>query len=307
MAENAREFLGRDDGQPFFLYFCPTDPHRAPGGFANEAEYPGVACIEFDPAAVVMPPFLPDRPEVRAELAEYHESVARFDQGVGKLLEALRETGHWDDTLVLLLSDNGIAFPGAKTTLYEPGVRLPLVVRAPGQRAGLVSQAMISWVDLVPTILEWTGAASPPYTLHGRSFLSVLDQEQPEGWDEVYGSHTFHEVTMYYPVRSVRTRQYKCLLNLAADLEYPFASDLYESATWQGVLRRGDTEYGRRPLASFLHRPQVELYDLEADPDETKNLAEDPALAETRDELLARLRAWQERTADPWQIKYEHE
>jgi membrane-anchored protein YejM (alkaline phosphatase superfamily) len=128
MAENAERFIREDDARPFFLYFCPTDPHRAQKGFANDADYPGVKPIKFNPREIPVPHYLPDQPEVRAELAEYYESIARVDQGVGRLIEALKATNHLDDTLIVFLSDNGPPFPGAKTNLYDAGTRLPLII-----------------------------------------------------------------------------------------------------------------------------------------------------------------------------------
>lgn len=308
MAENCRDFLSSDDPRPFFLYFCTSAPHRAGKGFANEQDYPGVEAVRYDPKDVIVPSFLPDQPEVRRELAEYYQAVSRVDQGLGRLLEILDETGHGEDTLVLYFSDHGIAFPGAKTNLYDPGMRSPLVVRSPDQKIrGRATDALVSWVDLVPTILDFTGAEPPKYPLHGRSFLEVLDQEHSEGWDEVFASHTFHEITMYYPMRVVRNRQYKLLYNIAHPLPFPFASDLYASAAWQGALERGDSTFGKRPIENYIHRPRFELYDLKADPDEVHNLADDPAHAETLAELQARLKEFQKRTNDPWVSKYEYE
>lgn len=308
MAEAARKFMAEAD-KPFLLVVGFTDPHRgaAGKGFGNDREYPGVQEVTYDPADMVIPPFLPDTPEVRAELADYCQSVSRMDQGVGAVMDAVEQTGHRNDTMVIYLSDNGIAFPGAKTTLYDPGIHLPLLVSAPTQsNRGGACHAMVSFVDVAPTILEWAGV-EPPKTMAGRSFLGILDQENPSGWDRVFASHQFHEVTMYYPVRMIRTRQYKYLLNLAHPLEYPLASDLWGSQTWQGVLRRGDTRCGQRTVEALLHRPREELYDLQADPHETRNLADDPAHAETLADLRKQLREWQEQTKDPWTIKYVHE
>jgi N-sulfoglucosamine sulfohydrolase len=112
---------------------------------------------------------------------------------------------------------------------------------------------------------------------------------------------------MYYPMRVVRTRRHKLIMNLAHELPYPFASDLYESPTWQGVLARDDSHLGNRPVEAFIHRPRYELYDLEVDPHELTNLADSTEHAALLAELQANLRAWQEKTADPWVIKYEHE
>jgi N-sulfoglucosamine sulfohydrolase len=313
IAEQARKFLAETGDKPFFLLVGFTDPHRAAKGFANEGKYPAeVPAVRFDPKAVPVPAHLPDRPEVRAELAEYYQSVARLDDGVGRVLKVLEEAKKLDDTLVIFLSDNGIPFPGAKTTLYDAGVHLPLVVRRPGQKPGVVSAAMVSWTDVAPTVLDWCGVKPEPAgkkaaAMAGRSFLPILEEEKPAGWDEVYGSHQFHEVTMYYPMRMVRTRGHKLIVNLAHPLEYPHASDLWGSDTWQGVLKRGDTLMGKREVKAFLHRPKVELYDVKADPDELKNLADDPAYQKVRDDLLARLTAWREKTADPWLIKGRHE
>ncbi len=199
-------------------------------------------------------------------------------------------------------------FQAAKTNLYDPGMELRLVVRITRSKAGgLQTDAMVSWVDLVPTILEFTGAESPEYPLHGRSFLPVLEQEKPQGWNEVYASHTFHEITMYYPMRVIRTDRYKYVLNLAHQLPFPFASDLQESLTWQGVLKRGDSYYGSRSVDAYRQRPRHELYDIQNDPKEIENLAENPDYAEELKDLQTKLRTFQERTKDPWVVKYRYE
>src|SRR5262249_29601582 len=156
------------------------------------------------------------------------------------------------------------------------------------------------------TVLDWAGVKAPP-ALQGRSFLPVLEQPRPDGWDVVFGSHQFHEVTMYYPCRMIRTRDFKYILNLAHRLEFPTASDLYGSPTWQAVLKHGDKTLGHRPLDSYLNRPKEELYDLRKDPREGVNVAADPAYGDTLKELRGRLKAWQEKTKDPWIVKYEHE
>jgi len=308
MAEHAEKFIRENDDRPFFVYLCTTDPHRSGDGrFGNGREYPGVTEVVYDPKDIPVPSFLPDMPVVRKELAQYYQSISRADQGLGRLMQALKNTGHWDDTLIIYCSDNGSPFPGAKTTLYEPGMRLPVVVRSPDQKKrGLVNNALITFADFVPTILEYTGAKGPKYPLHGRSFLSILDETDPPGRDEIYASHTFHGVLNYYPMRVIRTRKYKYILNLAHQLPYPFASDLYASATWQEVMKTNQ-KYGGRTIEAYIHRPRHELYDLEADPDELVNLASDPKHARLLGELQAKLRAWQKKTKDPWIVKYEYD
>ena len=307
MARAARKFMAESGDRPFFLLVGFSDPHRAAKGFGNEKSFPGVPATRFDPKELPVPYHLPDRPEVRQELAEFYQSVSRMDHGVGLVLEALRETKNADNTLVIFVSDNGIPFPGAKTTLYDAGVHLPFIVREPGQKkTGVVNTALVSFTDVAPTALDWAGL-KPPAAMPGRSLQPILTQEKPSGWDEVYASHQFHEITMYYPVRMVRTRTHKYLLNIAHPLEYPSASDLWASPTWQGILKRGDKMMGERSVAAFLHRPREELYDLTADPHELKNLAADPKSKEVLGQLRGKLKAWQERTNDPWLVKYQHE
>jgi N-sulfoglucosamine sulfohydrolase len=145
------------------------------------------------------------------------------------------------------------------------------------------------------------------YEFHGRSFLPTLNGEKLPGWDLVFASHQFHEITMYYPMRMIRTDRYKLILNLAHQLPYPFASDLYASATWQASLRGERTHYGKRRVADYTFRPRYELYDLRQDPDEIVNLAKDPGHAAVFTDLSERLKAYQEKTRDPWISKYTYE
>jgi N-sulfoglucosamine sulfohydrolase len=226
-----------------------------------------------------------------------------------------------------------MAFPGAKTTVYEGGLRVPLIVRSPDQeRHGATNSAMISFVDFTPTILDFAGAldgatgnANPeiaqrthyraaklgspvPYNFHGRSFLPILNSAEPEGWDEVYASHTFHEIQMYYPMRVVRGRRYKLIWNIAHPLPFPFASDLWAASTWQAQFQLGmDANYGQRSVRQYIHRPEFELFDLEMDAREAKNVAEDPAYAEVLADMKQRLKTFQEKTDDPWILKWKYE
>lgn len=322
MAERSREFIEAKSDQPFFLYFAPNDPHRGgpvrrailnANSFGNEPpgkEPHGVVPVHYKPEEVVVPPFLPDTPTCRAELAQFYESISRVDTGVGRLIEILKKAGKFDDTLIIYISDNGVPFPGAKTTVYEPGLKLPCIVRNPAaKKRGVVSKAFVSWVDIAPTILDFADLQPAQIqNSHGRSFLPVLEQEAPNDWDEVYASHTFHEVTMYYPMRVVRSGKYKLIWNIAYPLPFPFASDLYGSSTWQDTLERGgDYVYGKRTVRAYEHRPQFELYDLEKDPDEIHNLADDAAQRDRLAELKQKLRQFQKRTSDPWILKWQHE
>jgi N-sulfoglucosamine sulfohydrolase len=227
MANRCKEFIAASSDKPFFLYFCTADPHRSgdqadelphkPNRFGNKPrghQYPGITPTKYDPKDVIVPPFLPDTPTCRAELAQYYQSVSRIDQGLGRLIQVLKDAGKYEDTLLIYISDHGIAFPGAKTTVYEPGLRAPCIVRNPyAKKHGVVSQAMVSWVDLTPTILDFARTKLPRQVqLHGRSFLPILEEERPKGWDEIYAFHTFHEVTMYCNI-PMRVLSWECRPN----------------------------------------------------------------------------------------------
>lgn len=353
MAEACREFLAAKDGRPFFLYFATADPHRGggidesdperPDRFGNKPDrgsWPGVEETFYDPAKVKVPAFLPDTPATRAELAHYHQSCSRVDQGVGRLVQILKETGLYENTLIVFTSDHGMAFPGAKTTVYDPGLRVPFIVRNPYSPArGVVSEAMISHTDITPSLLDFAGALDrerntpktpaaplpaaarprnapadnpgPANTFvryHGRSWAGILAARSPEGWDRIHASHTFHEIQMYYPMRVVQDRQYKLIWNIAHDLPFPFASDLWESAAWQAQLRLGpEAPFGQRTVGTYVRRARFELYDLQNDPHESTNLAADPRFAETLRSYQERLAAFQEETGDPWILKWKYE
>jgi N-sulfoglucosamine sulfohydrolase len=307
IAQAAKDFFEQSGDKPFFLLVGFTDPHRAKKGFESTVQYKGVPQVTFNPKDMPIPYHLADSPEVRADLADYYGSVARLDFGVGAVLQALKDTKQADNTLVVFLSDNGIPFPGAKTTLYDAGVHLPLILHSPNAKTkGIVSNAMASWTDIAPTMLEWAGV-NLPAAMGGKSLLPILEQEDAKDRDVIYGSHQFHEITMYYPMRMIRTRTHKLIRNLASPLQFPFASDIYNSDSWQGVLKRNDTMLGQRSRKAFEYRPKEELFDHTKDPNELKNVADDPAYAEVLKDLRSRLLAWQTATKDPWLVKENYE
>jgi N-sulfoglucosamine sulfohydrolase len=195
---------------------------------------------------------------------------------------------------------------------------------------GFENNAMISHIDILPTILDWVGMELPYkvyspkyeipnrlsrmigleekdyYTLPGRSLLPILDEKNPSEWNTIFASHTFHEVTMYYPMRSIRTREFKYILNIANGLDYPFATDLWESLTWQGLLERNSNKLGIKSIESYLLRPKEELYDLKKDPYESNNLADNPEYKEIIADLRKRLKSFQASTQDIWLLKYNY-
>ncbi len=306
MSAAAREFFRTARGKPFLLIVGFADPHR---NFGSETEYAGDRSRPYPPDEITVPRILPDRSGVREEIARYWRSITRLDQGVGLLVGALQESGREDDTLIVFTSDNGAPFPGAKSNLTDPGIRMPFIVRSPMQiRRGVVCDAMVSHTDVLPTVLEWMRrAALRPSGVRERNLLAIMEQERPPEWDVVYASQSFHEVTMYYPMRAVRTRTHALILNMASALRFPIAEDVYLSTTWWGIVHHADPRLGDRPLESYLHRPRIELYDVVADPEQRVNLADHPKREQLRRGLEEQLRDWQDKTDDPWMVKYSHE
>jgi N-sulfoglucosamine sulfohydrolase len=278
---------------PFYLHLGFGDPHRGPG-----ARFHVDRKTTFDPKEIRPPSFMADTPAAREDLSEYYEAVKRMDRGVGLVVETLRKAGRLEDTLLVFISDNGMPFPNAKTNLYDSGVHLPMIARGAGLPAGKRCGAMTSWVDLVPTFLE-AGGLPRAADLPGRSWLQAAREENPAGWDHVFLSHTFHGVSMYYPVRGMRTRRFKYLHNLNPEITFLHATDLSGSPMWQG--RDPKLPMGKRPVEAYLHRPAEELYDLAAEPDEVVNLAGSASHAQTLEAMRMRVREWRKATKDPWQ------
>ncbi|MBD3288243.1 sulfatase-like hydrolase/transferase, partial [candidate division KSB1 bacterium] len=290
-ADLCKPHIEKHDSKPFFLYFCPKEPHFP--FFREKAD-------AIDPGDVIMPPYLNDTPENREKMAKYYMSIQQADQGLVRLIEILRQSNQWDNTVIMCCSDNGAPFPGAKTNLYDPGIRLPLVVRNPySKKSGLVSNAMVSWADIAPTILEFAGVNTDNMQLHGHSFAGILEDDPPTGWDEIYASQTFHGVTFYYPMRAVRTRRYKLIWNVESGLDFPGATQLEtidDKKSLQLLKNRSNRAY--------INRSGFELYDLKDDPQEIENLVENQKYKSVFEELRIKLKSFLEKTNDPWYFKY---
>ncbi|XP_063240694.1 N-sulphoglucosamine sulphohydrolase isoform X1 [Bacillus rossius redtenbacheri] len=316
-----REFLARNKSRPFFLYVAFHDPHRCGhthpqyGSFCERfgdgqpgnGRIPDWTPVYYRADQVQLPYFVQDSVAARNDVAAQYTTVSRLDQGVGLVLKELRDAGYEDSTLVMYSSDNGIPFAGGRTNLYDPGMAVPLLVSSPERdgRRGEVTYAMTSLLDVTPTALDWFGVpapARPPLT--GRSLLPLLRREPPPGDARaVFASHSHHEVTMYYPMRAVRTKLWKLVHNLNYLMPFPVDQDLYVSAAFQDLLN--GTRAGRplgwyKTLRDYYHRPEWELYHLKSDGDELRNLAGSPDHQAVLSQLKAQLHGWQQATADPW-------
>jgi N-sulfoglucosamine sulfohydrolase len=284
-----REFLASAKDRRFAAVVAFHDPHRP---FDEEMASTGGS----DPSKLSVPGFLWDSPGVRTELAQYYDCIARLDRGVGMVLEVLREAGHGDDTLVVFTSDNGMAFPFAKSTLYEAGVRMPLVARGLGVRAGATDE-FVSLIDLLPTALELFDA--PPRALDGVSLLAHWRDGRSLGRDAIVTMQTENNREQCAPARALHARRFVYIRNFDTG-KATVSNVVNHTLAWSSgeELARFD-ERLRARMTSYLYRPEEELYDLERDPSELTNLAGDAGAASTRDAMRAKLRGWMAANGDP--------
>ena len=287
------EFLKACTGKeerPFFAMTGYTEVHRR---FDREEYTPD------NPKEVFIPPYLPDTPEVRLDIAQFHGLIHAVDGCVGEILKVLEEEGLAENTWVIFTTDHGIAFPRAKSTLYDPGIKTALIMRWPkglpafggapeapkGFAGGKAYQELISNIDLLPTILEAVGA-SIPENIEGKSFLALLQGREYSSREEIFAEKTYHDI--YDPIRAIRTSRFKYIRSFEKMPDLPLPSDIRKSLSARSI-----------PVRFKGERAPVELYHLEADPNEMNNLAGNPEYAEIEKELSARLTKWLEDTNDP--------
>lgn len=260
------------------------------------------------PAAIKLPPTQVDTVETRQARTRYAAAVTNADRDLGVVYDAaVRRLG--DNTLFLFTSDHGSQFPFGKWNCYDEGLRTPLIAAWPGTvRAGSRCDALVSWVDLLPTCLEAAGGTPSPSgskagPLSGQSFLGVLKGERTEHRQRVFASHSGDGRMNEYPMRAVRSRDWKYIRNLAPAGEHHTHIDRAQGADgkdyWSSWERLAATDAGAAAKVKRYHqRPAEELYDLAADPWEQVNLAAEPAQAQRLAAFRAELDAWMKENGD---------
>lgn len=273
----AVNFIRGPRTQPFFF---------AVGFFETHRPFPPPGPRE-DPRFTLPPAPLVDTPEARADMAAYHASVRVLDTAIGSILAAVEQAGLADDTLILYSTDHGISFPEMKVDLRDAGTGVSLIMRGPREFAGgKVVDALVSQLDLYPTLCDVAGAEHPGW-LEGRSLLPLLRGEVPAIRDEVCAEVNYHAA--YEPKRAVRTERWKYIRNYG-DFPHPVVSNVDDSPSKQLWV-----DHGWRQRAV----PHEELYDLFFDPHEAHNLAGNAEHRATLDEMRGRLDRWMQGTADP--------
>ncbi|MGC6498974.1 MAG: sulfatase [Henriciella sp.] len=294
-----RPFLDQAEGSPFFLWAASIDPHRPYGGEPGPSGEHGAADRVHEPSDIAVRPHLIDDEATRGDLALYLDEIHRFDLFVGDVLAELNARGLAENTLVLFLADNGAPFPREKGTLYDAGIKSPLIVSMPGQIPSGVSFApQVGMINIAPTLLDYA-AITPPEYMQGQSLRTALTGATDEGDAYVYAARDWHNIHEHQ--RMVRTDDFK-LIWVGAHTAEPIgvASDLGNSPSWYslqaaklaGALTQAQSRLFEAPRAA------IEFYDLRADPGEYVNEAANPAYAGQVAELLGALQDWRKRTGD---------
>ena len=280
----------RPSDKPFFIWAAHTDPHRAYS--------PGAVEPPHDPAKVKLPPFFPDTPLVREDLALYYDEVCRFDQHIGMVLDELEKQSLAESTMVLVISDNGRPFPHCKTMVTVPGVRTPFIAKVPGYTpAGSVNQQLVSSLDIAPTILDLAGI-KPPQSMQGRSLRQTLADPTVKHRDYAYAEHNWHDYRAYE--RAVYDSEYCYLRNWLPGTPATPPADAVNSITYREMKRLYDEGRLTDEQRSCMVAPRAEeyLFDTTNDPNCLINLANDPSLKERKNQLRQALDRWQELTED---------
>lgn len=200
----------RPKDKPFFFWFASLDAHRdwdADTDWKEDLYGP-----KHDPAKVIVPPFLSDDAATRQDLASYYNEITRLDYFVGKVVEELEQHGALDNTLILMMADNGRAFPRAKTRLHDSGMKTPFIAHWPAgiQQPGTPSQSLVSAIDVAPTILELAGVPVAP-TMQGVSLAPVFAQPNAEVRKHAFSEHNWHDYAAHG--RSVRSEGFLYIRN----------------------------------------------------------------------------------------------
>lgn len=277
VARHVEQFLEQraDDrsARPFYASVGFFETHRAFDEYEPEPD-------------IAIPPYLPDTPKIRLDMAMFHGSIQALDRAVGRVRQALEDTGLADDTVFIVTTDHGIAFPRAKGTLFDAGLETALIIRWPGGfRGGRVLEEMVCNVDLMPTLLELAGA-EPPVGLDGRSFLPLLREQRYVSRDAFFCELTWHD--RYHPMRGIRTAQYKYIRNFEHGPRTYLPLDIHQSLSGQEVRAQ-----------CYVPNTEEELYDLALDPLEQHNAAADSAYADILSSLRSRVDDWMASSNDP--------
>lgn len=299
LQKTVKDFLeNRTDQRPLALFVGVSDPH---------VPWPSESTV--DPQAMSMPPQLLDTPRTRVQRSRYLQEVKDLDAYLGELRD-LTDKHLSEDKLFVFSSDHGAQFPFGKWTLYDEGINVPLIVARGGKiKAAARTDAMVSWVDVLPTLIDVVGGEVPA-NIDGRSFAAVLDGKTDSHRKDIFTTHSGDRMMNVYLSRSIRTERHKLIWNPHPEFAFTTHIDLLVRETSgdyfkQWVEAAQTDEHAAKVLSRHHGRPEFELFDLKNDPNELTNLADDPARAELKQELLSKLKVWIKEQGDRLTVFHE--
>jgi arylsulfatase A-like enzyme len=293
----AKTITQRPKDKPFFFWFASLDAHRDWDADKewDEARYGA----KHRPQDIAVPPFLADDEATRADLASYHNEITRFDYFIGQIADTLAAEGILDNTLILILADNGRPFPRAKTRLHDSGMKTALVAHWPAgiAKAGSTSASLVSVIDIAPTYLEAAGVKAPP-SFQGVSFMPLFKDPQAVTRRHAFSEHNWHDYEAHG--RSVRSGGWLYIRNQRPALAWQGPADSVRSPSHDSLKALRDAQKLTPAQADVFLAPRAneELYQTASDPLQLTNLAADPTHAETKAHLVALLDQWTTETGD---------
>ena len=299
--EYCKEFFERSkqEQKPFYFMVNSHDPHRP---FHNP-EKPMAKTEEpsrlFSPEEIYVPSYLADLPAVRKEISHYYNSVRRFDDTLGKVIQALDESGMADNTLVVMITDNGSAFPFGKANTYFASTRTACLFRCPGiVKPGSIDDThFVSEVDFFPTFMEATGLPKPE-GLDGHSIMPLLRGEEQDGREYVFTQIDYTIGGPAKPMRCIQNKRFGYIFNAFSDGEFTYKNN-NEGETFKAMQKAGQTDPEiQARVDMFRYRVPQEFYDLEKDPGCINNLINSPEHQQVIKQFQACLREWMIDTND---------
>ena len=274
----------RPKDKPFFLWLASSDPHRI--------YLPNTIPEPHDPSKVIVPPYLHDNDSTRKDLALYYDEISRLDSFIGKVMTELKKQGEDENTIVIYMTDNGRPFPRCKTRMYNSGIKTPFIVRWPEKiKAGTKSESMVSSIDIAPTFVELAGGKIPE-VFQGKSFAEILKNTDYKFIKYTFSEHNWHDYQSYE--RQVRSKKHLYIRNAFPELTASPSADAVRSITYQKMIRlKNEGKLLEEQMDCFIApRSAEELFDVEKDPYQMNNVADDPAYAEALAEMRSALDKW---------------
>lgn len=293
---------------PFCFWIGSTDPHRPYSPDLKKA-------TQLNEKELKVPSWLPDNEKVREDLLDYYAEVKRFDETVEKAIALLKQNGKYENTLIIITSDNGSPFPRAKANAYDAGTTIPLVMRWGNHFAnGSRLKELVSLVDLAPTILDVAGVKIPA-SVTGKSLYSLVTEGKTNArFNSVFIERERHanirKNSLGYPIRAVRTKDFLYIQNLKPDRWPAGDPDVYVNPGPFGDIddgfskkflidNRNNEQYSKQVNWSLEKRPAEELYDLRKDPEALENVAGNKKYLKVKKQLQAQVTVWRKQTGDP--------